>query len=52
LSGRQVCLRGGDALVLRIGQFDLNTVDAVDAVNEQDQDEDEGDLYDVGFCPS
>lgn len=32
------------ALVFAHGEFDLDTIDTIDAVNEEDQDEDEGDL--------
>lgn len=32
-------------LGLALGQLHLNTIDAIDAVNEQDQDEDERNLF-------
>jgi len=34
-----------------LGELKLNSVDTIDTVNEQDQDEDEGDLHAVlDFC--
>jgi hypothetical protein len=41
---KQESLPSGTALLLRHGELELHPVDAVDAVNEQDEDEDERDL--------
>lgn len=42
-----VRLRCRSTLVLGLRQLNLNAVDTIDAVDEQDQDEDEGDLQAV-----
>ena len=39
-------LRGSTTLVLRLRELDLDAVDAVHAVDEEDQNEDECDLLD------
>jgi hypothetical protein len=41
---KQQSLPSGTALLLRHGELELHPVDAVDTVNEQDEDEDERDL--------